>query len=389
MKAAVLKELAAGEKRVAAVPATVERMVKAGIEVCLQSDAGVASGFQDGEYREAGARVEPSPDAALEGAGLVLKVQKPGGEELDRIPQGCVLIAYSLRAATDLSEKLRARRLTALSLDLVPRIARAQSMDVLSSMANIAGYKGVLLGAGALGKFFPMLMTAAGTVLPAKVLVLGAGVAGLQAIATARRLGALVTGFDIRPAVKEQVESLGARFLAVAVEENRSATALPARGRSAEGAEHSFEDAKGYAKEVSADAARRQREAVAQELRATDVCITTALVPGKKAPVLVTAEMVQGMRMGSVIVDLAAEQGGNCELTEPGKDIVEHGVTILGPLNLVSSMAYQASQLYSRNVLNFLLHVYDNRAGKIAVDRNDEIVKACLIAHQGELLQPL
>ena len=370
MKAAVLKELAAGEKRVAAVPATVEKMVKAGIEVCLQSDAGVASGFQDGEYREAGARVEPSPDAALEGAGLLLKVQKPGGEELDRIPQGCALIAYSFRAATDLSEKLRARRLTALSLDLVPRIARAQSMDVLSSMANIAGYKGVLLGAGALGKFFPMLMTAAGTVLPAKVLVLGAGVAGLQAIATARRLGALVTGFDIRPAVKEQVESLGARFLAVALEEHA-------------------QDAKGYAKEVSADAARREREAVAQELRATDVCITTALVPGKKAPVLVTAEMVQGMRMGSVIVDLAAEQGGNCELTEPGNQIVKHGVTILGPLNVVSSMAYQASQLYSRNVLNFLLHVYDKRAGKIAVDRDDEIVKACLIAHEGELLQPL
>jgi len=370
MKAAVLKELAAGEKRVAAVPATVEKMVKAGIEVCLQSDAGVASGFQDGEYREAGARVEPSPDAALEGAGLVLKVQKPGGEELDRIPQGCALIAYSFRAATDLSEKLRARRLTALSLDLVPRIARAQSMDVLSSMANIAGYKGVLLGAGALGKFFPMLMTAAGTVLPAKVLVLGAGVAGLQAIATARRLGALVTGFDIRPAVKEQVESLGARFLAVALEEHA-------------------QDAKGYAKEVSADAARREREAVAQELRATDVCITTALVPGKKAPILVTAEMVQGMRMGSVIVDLAAEQGGNCELTEPGNQIVKHGVTILGPLNVVSSMAYQASQLYSRNVLNFLLHVYDKRAGKIAVDRDDEIVKACLIAHEGELLQPL
>src|SRR5216683_2561702 len=356
MKAAILKELAEGERRVAAVPATVEKMVKAGIEVCLESEAGLASGFQDGEYREAGARVEPSPEAALESAGVVLKVQKPRRDELDRIPEGCTLIAYSLRAGSDLSQKLRARRLTALSLDLLPRIARAQSMDVLSSMANIAGYKGVLL--------------AAGTVLPAKVLVLGAGVAGLQAIATARRLGAVVTGFDIRPAVKEQVESLGARFLAVPVEEQA-------------------EDAKGYAKEVSADAARRERESVAQELRATDVCITTALVPGKRAPLLVTAEMVKGMRMGSVIVDLAAEQGGNCELTEPGKEIVKHGVTILGPLNLVSAMAYQASQLYSRNVLNFLLHVYDKQGGKIAVDRDDEIVKACLIAHQGELLQPL
>ena len=370
MKAAVLKELAEGEKRVAAVPATVEKMVKAGIEVCLESEAGLASGFRDGEYREAGAAVEPSPDGALAGAAVVLKVQKPRVGELDRVPEGCALIAYGLRGATDLSEKLRARRVTALSLDLLPRIARAQSMDVLSSMANIAGYKGVLLGANALGKFFPMLMTAAGTVLPAKVLVLGAGVAGLQAIATARRLGALVTGFDIRPAVKEQVESLGARFLAATVEEHA-------------------QDAKGYAKEVSADAARRERESIGQELRATDVCITTALVPGKKAPVLVTAEMVRGMRMGSVIVDLAAEQGGNCELTQPGKEIVEHGVTILGPLNLVSAMAYQASQLYSRNVLNFLLHVYDKKGGRIAVDRDDEIVKACLIAHQGELLQPL
>src|SRR5256714_6414949 len=361
MKAAVLKELAEGEKRVAAVPATVEKMVNAGIEVCLESEAGLASGFPDGEYREAGARVAPSPDAALEGGGVVLKVQKPRADELDRIPEGCALIAYGLRAAPDLLEKMRARRITALSLDLLPRIARAQSMDVLSSMANIAGYKGVLLVASALGKFFPMLMTAAGTVLPAKVLVLGAGVAGLQAIATARRLGALVTGFDIRPAVKEQVESLGARFLAATVEEHA-------------------QDAKGYAKEVSADAARRERESIAQELRATDVCITTALIPGKKAPVLVTAEMVKGMRMGSVIVDLAAEQGGNCELTDPGKEIVKHGVRILGPVNVVSAMAFQASQLYARNVLNFLLHVYDKQGRKMALDPSDEIVKACLVA---------
>ena len=370
MKAAVLKELADGEKRVAAVPATVEKMVKAGIDVCLESEAGLASGFQDGEYREAGARVEPTPDAALAGADVVLKVQKPRGDELDRFPEGCALICYGLRARTDanVSQKLRARRITALSLDLVPRIARAQSMDVLSSMANIAGYKGVLIGANALGKFFPMLMTAAGTILPAKVLVLGAGVAGLQAIATARRLGALVTGFDIRPAVKEQVESLGARFLAAAVEEHA-------------------QDEKGYAKEVSADAARKERELIAQELRASDVCITTALVPGKRAPLLIAADMVKGMRMGSVIVDLAAEQGGNCELTEPGKEIVKYGVTIVGPLHIVSAMAFQASQLYSRNVLSFLLHLYDKQGRKIAVDGADEIVKACLIAHRGELFQ--
>src|SRR6267143_5079159 len=254
MKAAILKELAEGEKRVAAVPATVEKMVKAGIEVCLESEAGLASGFRDGEYREAGAAVEPSPDGALAGAAVVLKVQKPRVGELDRVPEGCALIAYSFRAATDLSEKLRARRVTALSLDLLPRIARAQSMDVLSSMANIAGYKGVLLGANALGKFFPMLMTAAGTILPAKVLVLGAGVEGLQAIATARRLGALVAAFDVRPVVKEQVESLGARFVSAEVREGA-------------------EDARGYAKEVSADAASRERAAILGELSGSDVCI--------------------------------------------------------------------------------------------------------------------
>jgi NAD(P) transhydrogenase subunit alpha len=235
-------------------------------------------------------------------------------------------------------------------------------MDVLSSMANIAGYKGVLLAANALGKFFPMLMTAAGTVLPAKVFVLGAGVAGLQAVATARRLGAVVSAFDIRPAVKEQVESLGARFVAVGLDEHA-------------------EDAKGYAKEVTAETARREGELLLLELKTTDACVTTALVPGKRAPVLITAQMVEAMRPGSVIVDLAAEQGGNCELTE--------GVTIIGPLNVPSAMAFQASQLYSRNVLNFLLHLYDRQAMTISLDPADEIVKSCLIAHAGEVLQPV
>src|SRR5438552_4876806 len=285
MKVAVLKEMVAGEKRVAAVHPTVEKMVAAGMEVFVEAGAGLASGFADADYGAAGAKVQASPGALLESGDVLLKVQRPSAQELDGIPERVAVVAYSLQSRGDaeLAERLKRRRISALSLDLLPRIARAQSMDVLSSMANIAGYKGVLLGAGALGKFFPMLMTAAGTVLPAKVLVLGAGVAGLQAIATARRLGAVVTGFDIRLAVKEQVESLGARFLAVAIEEQA-------------------EDAKGYAKEVSADTARRQREAIAQELRTTDVCITTALVPGKRAPLLVTAEMVKGMRMGWVVV---------------------------------------------------------------------------------------
>jgi len=374
MRVAVPREIAEGEKRVAAVPGTVEKMVKAGIEVCLESEAGIASGFADAEYREAGAAVEAGAEAALQRADVVLKVQKPlrtaQGHELDRFPERATLIAYSVRARDDpeLAEELRARRITALSLDLVPRIARAQNMDVLSSMANIAGYKSVLLAADALPKFFPMLMTAAGTVLPARVFVLGAGVAGLQAIATARRLGAVVTGFDIRPVVKEQVESLGARFVAVGLEERA-------------------EDAKGYAKEVSADAAAKERELIARELKSTDVCITTALVPGKRAPVLVTGEMVRGMRMGSIIVDLAAEQGGNCELTDPGKDVVKHGVRIIGPVNLVSTMAFQASQLYARNVLNFLLQVYDKQGHKIALDTGDEIVKACLVTREGERAQ--
>jgi NAD(P) transhydrogenase subunit alpha len=364
MNVLVLKEMADGEKRVAAVPATVEKMVAAGMEVSVQAGAGLASGLLDDDYRAAGARVQPGPS----GGDVLLKVQPPSAQEVEQIPEGAALVAYGLQRDAGLTEGLKRRRLSVFSLDLLPRIARAQSMDVLSSMANIAGYKSVLLAANALGKYFPMLMTAAGTVLPAKVFVLGAGVAGLQAVATARRLGALVSAFDIRPAVKEQVESLGARFVAVGLDVHA-------------------EDAKGYAKEVSADAERREREVLLEELKSTDACITTALVPGKRAPVLVTAEMVKAMKAGSVIVDVAAEQGGNCELTEPGKTIVLYGVTILGPVNLPSAMAWQASQLYSRNVLAFLLHVYDRKARKLSFDLTDEIVKGCLVAHAGEVLQ--
>jgi NAD(P) transhydrogenase subunit alpha len=372
MKVAVLKEIVVGEKRVSAVPATVEKMVAAGMEVLVQTGAGLAAGFVDADYLAAGARVEPSPEALLGSGDVLLKVQRPSEDELDRFPERGAVVAWSLqnRGNAEFSERLKRRRITALSLDLLPRIARAQNMDVLSSMANIAGYKSVLLAANALGKFFPMLMTAAGTVLPAKVFVLGAGVAGLQAVATARRLGAVVSAFDIRPAVKEQVESLGARFVAVGLDAHA-------------------EDAKGYAKEVNAETARKERELLLQELKVTDACVTTALVPGKRAPVLVTAQMVEAMKPGSVIVDLAAEQGGNCELTEPGREIVHQGVTIIGPLNVPSAMAFQASQLYSRNVLNFLLHLYDRQAKTLSLDPADEIVKSCLIAHAGEVLQPV
>ena len=367
MKVAVLKEIVAGEKRTAAVPATVEKMVAAGIEVKIQAGAGLSSGFSDGDYRAAGAAISPDAD----GVDVVLKVQRPVEQELEGIPERAALIAYTLQSRGDAGyvEKLKRRHISALSLDLLPRIARAQNMDVLSSMANIAGYKSVLLAANALGKFFPMLMTAAGTVLPARVFVLGAGVAGLQAVATARRLGAVVSAFDIRPTVKEQVESLGARFVGADLDQHA-------------------EDAKGYAKEVSADTARKEKELLLEEMKATDACITTALVPGKRAPVLVTAQMVEAMRPGSVIVDVAAEQGGNCELTEAGKEIVHQGVTIIGPVNIPSAMAFQASQLYSRNVLNFLMHLYDKKAGRISLDPADEIVKSCLIAHAGDVLQP-
>lgn len=364
MKVIVPKEMADGEKRVAAAPATVERMVAAGMEVFVQAGAGLTSGLLDADYQAAGARVESDPS----GGDLVLKVQRPSTTEADQIPEGAALVAYSLQRDPQLAEGLRRRRISGFSLDLLPRIARAQSMDVLSSMANIAGYKSVLLAANALAKYFPMLMTAAGTVLPARVFVLGAGVAGLQAVATARRLGALVSAFDIRPAVKEQVESLGARFVAVELEQHA-------------------EDAKGYAKEQSAEAERKERELLLEEMKSTDACITTALVPGRRAPVLVSAEMVKAMKTGSVIVDLAAEQGGNCELTEPGKTIVVHGVTILGPVNLPSTMAWQASQLYSRNVFAFVRHIYDDKARKLSFDPADEIVKGCLITHAGEVLQ--
>ncbi len=372
MRVAVLKEVVQGERRVAAVPATVEKMSGAGMEVFVEAGAGLASGFADAEYQRAGAQVAERPEAGLGGEDVLLKVQRPTREELDRIPERAILVAYTLQARGDaaVSDAWKRRRVSALSLDLLPRIARAQSMDVLSSMANIAGYKSVLLAANALAKFFPMLMTAAGTVLPAKVFVLGAGVAGLQAIATARRLGALVSAFDVRPVVKEQVESLGARFVSIGLDEHA-------------------EDAKGYAKEVSAETARKERELLREELKTTDVCITTALIPGKRAPILVTADMVRAMRPGSVIVDLAAEQGGNCELTRPGEDAVVSGVTILGPLNLASAMAFQASQLYARNVLNLLLHLYDREAKMVSLDPNDEIVKGCLIAHAGEVLQPV
>ncbi|MGH7700069.1 MAG: NAD(P) transhydrogenase subunit alpha, partial [Gemmatimonadales bacterium] len=296
---------------------------------------------------------------------VVLRVQKPAPDEIAQCREGAAVVALPPPGGDQaLLQRLVERQVTAFSLALLPRITRAQPMDALSSQATVAGYKAVLVGAAAASRLFPMLVTAAGTLPPARVLVLGAGVAGLQAIATARRLGAVVSAFDVRPAVQEQVESLGATFLAMELAEET-------------------ETAGGYAKALSEDAHRRELEFIAGHVRDADVVITTAQIPGKPAPRLITAEAVRGMKPGSVIVDLAAETGGNCELTEAGAEIVRHGVVILGPLNLPGTVPAHASQMYSRNVTSFLLHV--TRDGKLAVDLSDEIMRETCVTHAGEV----
>ena len=360
MKVGVPKEALAGERRVAIVPETARGLVKATIQVMVEAGAGEPAFFSDAAYIDAGANVTDAPTAFA--ADAVLKVQPPTADEVGRLREGSVLISF-LQPATnaDVIGALAKRKVSAFSLDLVPRISRAQSMDALSSQAGIAGYKAVLLGANHLPKFFPLLMTAAGTVAPARVLVMGAGVAGLQAIATARRLGAVVEAYDVRPAVKDEVKSLGATFIELALEAQ--------------------EGAGGYAREQSEDFLRRQRELIGDRVAASDVVITTAAIPGRKAPILVTADMVRRMRAGSVIVDLAAESGGNCELTLPGSEIVESGVTIVGMTNLPSMMPTHASQLLSRNVAA-LVGLFA-RDGELVLDWDDEITAgACVTREQ-------
>jgi len=365
MKVGVPKETLAGERRVAIIPETARGLVKANIQVMVEAGAGEPAFFSDAAYIDAGANVTDAATAF--GADAVLKVQPPTPDEVGRLREGSVLISF-LQPATnsDVIGALAKRKVSAFSLDLVPRISRAQSMDALSSQAGIAGYKAVLLGANHLPKFFPLLMTAAGTVAPARVLVMGAGVAGLQAIATARRLGAVVEAYDVRPAVKDEVKSLGASFLELALEAQ--------------------EGAGGYAKEQSDDFLRRQRELIGDRVAASDVVITTAAIPGRKAPILVTADMVRRMRAGSVIVDLAAETGGNCELTEPGKIIQVGGVTIDGTRNLPSTMPVHASQLYSKNVSTLLLLLVKD--GALRLDFTDEIVKGACVTYNGEVVNP-
>jgi len=367
VKIGVPKETAVGEHRVALVPDSVPPLVKAGVEVLIESGAGSAAYFADAEYEKAGARVVPDAAALWREADVVLKVQKPTGKEINMLREGVALVGF-LQPLTDseLVRQLARRKITAFAMEAVPRISRAQRMDALSSQANIAGYKAVLIAASSLPKLFPMMMTAAGTILPAKVLVLGAGVAGLQALATARRLGAQVWGYDVRPVVKEQVQSLGAKFLEFDL------------------GLKDIEDKGGYARELSPEAKRKQQELLAEKTKEFDVVITTALIPGKPAPRLITKETVAGMHPGSVIVDLAAEAGGNCELTEADKVVVKDGVTIHGPTNLPGTMPRHASRLYARNVTELLKEFV--KEGKLQLDLSDEIIKAACVTHQGEIV---
>ncbi|HVN76630.1 MAG TPA: Re/Si-specific NAD(P)(+) transhydrogenase subunit alpha [Thermoanaerobaculaceae bacterium] len=370
MRVAVAREVRSGERRVALVPESVKKLVKAGIAVSVQGGAGENAYFTDSLYRDEGAEIENDVRALYGAADLVLKVQAPAfneaaaADEVEMMRPGSMLLGTLIPARhRDVLEKLAARGVSAFSIDQIPRITRAQAMDTLSSMANIAGYKATLIAANHLPKYFPMLMTAAGTVFPAKVFVIGAGVAGLQAIATAHRLGAAVEATDTRPVVKEQVESIGAKFVGVVADE--------------------AQDASGYAKELSAEFYRKQAELIAERCAAADAVITTALIGGVKAPKLITAEMVKAMKPGSVIVDLAAEAGGNCELTQPGRTVVDHGVTICGPENLPAEIPWHASTLYSRNLTAFVLAFWKD--GAFRLDLDDEIIRGCLVTHGGEV----
>ena len=372
MKIAIPRERRAQETRVAASPDTVKKLVGLGCEVAVEKGAGAEAAYTDSAYKEAGATLAKDAAAACKGAEMVLKVRGPEAGELADLPSGAVLIAMldPYRAGAELKAIAEAG-LTAFAMDMLPRITRAQSMDVLSSQANLAGYKAVLDAASEFGRAYPMLMTAAGRINPAQVLVMGAGVAGLQAIATARRLGAVVHATDVRPAAKEQVESLGAKFVAVEDEEFKEA-----------------ETAAGYAKEMSDDYKRKQAALIAETLPKMDVVITTAAIPGRPAPKLISAEMVESMRPGSVIVDLAVETGGNCELVEAGKVVIKHGVKIVGHLNVPGRLAADASMLYANNVFNFVSLLYDKESRALAIDWEDEIVTGTLVTRDGAIVHP-
>jgi NAD(P) transhydrogenase subunit alpha len=364
MIAGIPKETFPGECRVALVPDLVAKLIKSGLEVKVEVGAGAAAGFLDAAYKDKGARVETD---FLAKADVILKVQPPSAGETGILKEGAIVIGF-LQPYTNAAgiQALAARKITAFAMELMPRITRAQSMDVLSAMSTVSGYKAVLMAAERLPKFFPLLMTAAGTVSPARVFVIGAGVAGLQAIGTAKRLGAIVEAYDTRPVVKEQVESLGAKFAELALETKDA------------------QEKTGYAKAQSEEFYQKQQQMMMKYITAADVVIPTALVPGQRAPILISKEMVQGMRPGSIIVDLAAEQGGNCALTEPGREVVKHGVLIIGPVNLPSTVPFHASQMYARTVTNYLFHLLKD--GQVQIDMGDELTRGPLVTHHGEIV---
>jgi NAD(P) transhydrogenase subunit alpha len=372
MKLAILKERRAGETRVAATPETVKKFKGLGLEVSVETGAGAAARMADADYAAAGATIAPDVAAALADADIVLKVRGPDATEAALMKKGAVLAALlSPYTEKDAIARLAAQGVSAFAMELIPRISRAQAMDVLSSQANLGGYKAVIDAAAQFGRAMPMMMTAAGTIAPARVLIMGVGVAGLQAIATARRLGAIVSATDVRPATKEQVESLGATFVAVIDDEFRQA-----------------ETAAGYAKEMSQDYQTKQAALIAETIKKQDIVITTALIPGRKAPVLVTEAMVKTMKPGSVIVDMAVEQGGNCPLSQPDQVIEAHGVTIMGYTNLPARLAVDTSSLYSRNLFNFVSLIVDKKTGAMALNWDDEIVKGAGLTRDGAIVHP-
>jgi NAD(P) transhydrogenase subunit alpha len=370
MRIAVTAETDTAEPRVAATPETIKKFAALGADVAVQSGAGAGAGVSDADYAAAGATVTPDAAAALAGADILLRVRRPAASELAGAKPGLAVISIMDPFGNESAlAGLAQAGATAFAMEFMPRITRAQSMDVLSSQANIAGYRAVIDGAAEYGRSFPMMMTAAGTVPAAKVFIMGVGVAGLQAIATARRLGAIVTATDVRPATKEQVESLGAKFLAVENEEFQQA-----------------QTAGGYAKEMSKEYQAAQAELTASHIAKQDIVITTALIPGRPAPKLISADMVRSMRAGSVIVDLAAERGGNCELTRPGETVIENGVKIVGALNLPGRMASTASSLYARNLLAFVETLVSKETKQLAINWDDELVKATALTRDGAVI---
>ncbi|UCD17642.1 MAG: Re/Si-specific NAD(P)(+) transhydrogenase subunit alpha [Candidatus Zixiibacteriota bacterium] len=370
---AVPRETFGGERRVAIVPEVVPSLINAGLKVLVESSAGKGAGIDDNSFDSKGATIISARAELFRQADIILQVRgygsnpEQGKEDLGLFRSGQIVIGFfEPLSEPGLIREMAEKGVAAFSMELMPRITRAQSMDALSSMANIAGYKAVLMAAESLPRIFPMMMTAAGTIAPARVFVIGAGVAGLQAIATAKRLGAIVKGYDIRPAVKEQVESLGGKFVELEIDAGDS------------------EDKGGYARAMDEEFYRKQRELMTRVVAESDVVITTAAIPGKKAPILITGEMVLGMPLGSIVIDLAAERGGNCELTRPGETIIESGVTVMGPLNVPSTVPYHSSQMYAKNISTFLLHLVKEK--RMIIDREDEITRETLLTKDGEVV---